>query len=1013
MPPRTDVAPRKKKKPVKMVPHGPGGQRLRPVKKQKPKRKTIAVQAPKSMAKFPYSQAKSESRGDTKSDIHPDRPKYKPSKGDTKSAGEFRKAEKYKKSKAYKKDVQRVYSDVPVARRRAILDAPPSPEKTQAQIVHTQRSKRAAKVKKQQAQHDVVYELPKAKKKGGSKLLNAAFIAVPGGKLIKDPLKTVKTGGKIIENAGREAVQIPSSVVPSAVHIGKPVYDNPTDPKAYGKTAKRVGEAAIALPKEYVKAVDKKGLKGAGELFVDKPLSSALTVAPLPRAPGLVAGGVARRAGKMPRVAPRELPGTAMKVQDRTSKSYFKAKRDAKKPKKEVNDKDIDTRVDEHVALMEDLSRREQATTFKKTYRNRKKVVGKKQAVREAAELAQKAQEKIRTEQRHEIAEGMGVVEKPKVTISHPKPVSPKETALKNQIVNLSEAVGQAKKAAEVERKHLKEGQELRQSLLADGKSVAPIQNRLIDSADRLKKRESEVMQLETSLKKVDEQHAKEVLRKGPLAVHQVTPGGNLRLFKKEADAKLAAGIYNRKHDVEMTPFQTKGGYAVVPKSMKDRLEAHEAKSEVGPLGAAVKGYNTVWRKNVLALHPSWYTGNIIEAAARSLIAGVGPTAYVRGFKYRKAHTFADPKGAKTAEGHTTRGGHLAMQARLPEETKSDITGHGFLADTARKAQAVRDNPKGPKQVADLFNTFTDFTMGTLSGKAESFFQTGMLGKELARSPLMDGHVNKTSKAAIDDAVKGMKETHNQVALGQAVDRMYGKYGKFSPGRRKMISHYTPFIAWTLNSLEFLGKVLPVDHPVLTAAVASSQPYVEEWLKDKGLNPFVKGHLPSFLQGSIPTKKGEHSRAPTRYLPVSVASGFPESVVGSLLPQVEPAYNMAVNGINWKGDKINNPDGTPLDPLQLSIAAALTLLEGGIPGAQQIAGPSDRYAVQGKRGLDIAKPKSGGEIAKSFLNPFPLVKAKDSKEKKSGSLLDEPKKVKRKSLLDAPKKEQKSLLDSP
>jgi hypothetical protein len=152
-----------------------------------------------------------------------------------------------------------------------------------------------------------------------------------------------------------------------------------------------------------------------------------------------------------------------------------------------------------------------------------------------------------------------------------------------------------------------------------------------------------------------------------------------------------------------------------------------------------------------------------------------------------------------------------------------------------------------------------------------------MLGKALSKDPIMDGHMIKVSKAAIEDAAKGLRETENQVKMGRIVDEMYGRYGKWSPGMRRAIANYTPFISWTMNALNFLYRTLPRDHPVLTAAAASVQPYVDEWRKDKGLNKFVKGAVPAFLQGAVPTKEG-FARYPTRYTPFAVAAQFPEDI---------------------------------------------------------------------------------------------------------------------------------------
>jgi hypothetical protein len=86
----------------------------------------------------------------------------------------------------------------------------------------------------------------------------------------------------------------------------------------------------------------------------------------------------------------------------------------------------------------------------------------------------------------------------------------------------------------------------------------------------------------------------------------------------------------------------------------------------------------------------------------------------------------------------------------------------------------------------------------------------------------MSDKVIKVSAKAAEDAAKGLKNTDAQVELGRQVDRMYGSYQKFGPGLRNAISTYTPFVSWTINAVNFLYRVLPADHPVLTSLVASA-----------------------------------------------------------------------------------------------------------------------------------------------------------------------------------------------
>jgi hypothetical protein len=147
----------------------------------------------------------------------------------------------------------------------------------------------------------------------------------------------------------------------------------------------------------------------------------------------------------------------------------------------------------------------------------------------------------------------------------------------------------------------------------------------------------------------------------------------------------------------------------------------------------------------------------------------------------------------------------------------------------------------------------------------------------------------------------------------------------------------------------------------------------------------VKGALPSFLQGSIKAKKG-YARFPTRYTPMSVAAGFPESIGSTVLPQFGNVQDLLVHDINWKGQKVTNPDGTPLDPIQKVVLSALYMMEGAVPASQQTIGPGQRYEQGARVSPKLVKPKPVGEIKSNLINPFKLVPNQKSKKKGPPSL---------------------------
>lgn len=762
--------------------------------------------------------------------------------------------------------------------------------------------------------------------KGDDALKKAGFATSDVEKALQKVGKVAFTNRAVKEgvpNIGKNAIDLPANIVPAAAHIAEPVVKHPTKPKAYVEAAKRTGEAAVSLPVALY--------KDPWDTLINHPLDTALLVNPFGKVPVRSVKAVQRRIPgreRTPDVV--ELPGTRLKENRPTTTGYVRnIKKKVKPPSKTITAHEIDKRIDEDVALMEGLTRRESAKLAKKIYKTRKKHhvaqgISKKDAKKiaghEAAETATKLEQAIRAEQTQRMVDTMGLSNKPKYAIT------------------------------------------------ANG-------------------------------------------------LRLVQHGGNkARVYKDHAIAQDVAEKATV-GDIKFTPVQVQGGYSIVPETAVKRWTEHTDPKIFHPAEAAFRMYSTQWRRNVLALHPTWYTGNVLEAALRSAIAGVGPMSYYRGFKVPKTLKTMDPMMHRELSGRVYGGGHLAMQANLPREYSIQISGNGSLAKTMRGMQDLRKNQLGGKEtktgattkaIIDAWEGLTDFTMGTLSGGVEGFFQRGMLGKALSKDPIMDGHMIKVSKAAIEDAAKGLRKTENQVKMGRIVDEMYGRYGKWSPGMRRMIANYTPFISWTLNSLNFLGRTLPRDHPVLTALAASVQPYVDEWRKDQGLNKFVEGRLPDFLQGAVPSKEG-FARFPTRYTPFAVAAGGTSGIADLVLPQLSNALKMWDTGRNWKDQKINNPDGTPLDDMQKTILSALYILEGSIPGGQQIGQATANYEKGARSPGKVFKLRKTEDIANQF-NPFRKVPPpKDKKKVTKKSLFDSSSTKENKSLFAPTQNQQKSL----
>jgi hypothetical protein len=364
-----------------------------------------------------------------------------------------------------------------------------------------------------------------------------------------------------------------------------------------------------------------------------------------------------------------------------------------------------------------------------------------------------------------------------------------------------------------------------------------------------------------------------------------------------------------------------------LPKVAQDRLNAHEQSRTGGPKTLRVA--NRAFRETVLSTSPAWFAGNIIEGLGRAAVARAGPRSYITG---RRVLRRIDPAVAEEAMARMVSGGHMASVTRERVPLGPGFWSGTNLAPLANGLHKFWKAP-GPKQAAQVWHQWTEFAFRTVSGTIETHIQSAMLGKALRKSELMDGQLVKLSKEAAEQAAEGLRATEQQVRFGRAVDRMYGRYSKLGPGERQFIALYTPFIRWYLNSIEFVGKTLPVDHPVLTGLIASAEQATEEWRKDHKLDKFVEDALPGFLQGSIPTDGG--SQRISRFTPFGAFGSPTETAAGQVLP-LWKSVEAALEGKTWNGRDLEVDDGSggkrPANEIERAVAAAYALAQATIPG---------------------------------------------------------------------------------
>lgn len=414
-----------------------------------------------------------------------------------------------------------------------------------------------------------------------------------------------------------------------------------------------------------------------------------------------------------------------------------------------------------------------------------------------------------------------------------------------------------------------------------------------------------------------------------------------------------------------------KGKYVLMPKIAADQLAQHDSYLAQTPLSAVGQAVGGTFRRTVLPFSPKWLSNNYTEAALRGGLNGVGAMSY----KEAK-DVFGQLSPAQHAEWNNLvkSVGHGGMQRQLLQEgtTFADRLEHTKYENVGKAITKFGQHP-GPKTIAKVFDKYTDVVFSQLNGKMENAVHMGMAGKVLRRNPLMSQKiVDLTAKAMKNpEGAATVESRNNLIALGREVDRMFGKYGKYSPSIRRSVATWTPFIPWSLNAVHFITQHLPNDHPVVTALIADAHQASQEWRNKHGLGYFIDGALPPFLQGGVPGGNGSHWMIFTQGTPFS-AAGDPTGTAARGFNPLGSTILNNLSGMDWKGDKFKNPN-----PIYNTEQAILSLLEATTP-----------------IGYASSKLTSGGDSTNEnlmkWLNPYHPVKGKQPKGGAKGPFDSKP-----------------------
>lgn len=453
---------------------------------------------------------------------------------------------------------------------------------------------------------------------------------------------------------------------------------------------------------------------------------------------------------------------------------------------------------------------------------------------------------------------------------------------------------------------------------------------------------------------------------------------GHLHASRADAEAVAEAIKANPKIQWEPQVMPAGNKFGVVPKDAKIRLNKHRAVgTSPATMAKVMRRSRGALTQAVLPLSSKWLMGQGVEAGLRSAVAGAGPADLLR-FKAVVKKLNAEKPGAGDELMMRVSGGQFGLTGTAREFAQGQRSLADEFAGTSMEKVGNAASRVGrtlpARAVKKGWGKYTNVMLDSVNGVLENTARKAMAGQAI-KDTFGDRHVlTGLTDKALDDAAKGLHGTESQVALGRAVDRMYGQYQKFSPDKRSLLLHWTPFLPWYLNTAKFLFRVLPADHPIKTALVADVGVATEQWRKDHGLSLRGGATKPAWMLGGYPSEGGPLGKGIVpvgRFTPFGAGTDVPGSIASLTLPQLLGPIKNA-GGVDWKWQQLKMPGykGQPFTPSQKALRALVTAVESQVPGVSQglKASGVERKYIDRKTGGD--SPRTS--ITK-MLNPLAAI----------------------------------------
>jgi hypothetical protein len=370
------------------------------------------------------------------------------------------------------------------------------------------------------------------------------------------------------------------------------------------------------------------------------------------------------------------------------------------------------------------------------------------------------------------------------------------------------------------------------------------------------------------------------------------------------------------------------GDWVLMPERVVNRFVKHAQNS--GNYGALQRTSNQFKDVVLTTANPvRWLGGNVTDLAMRSMAEGLTPADVYRGARVHR---------------------ELTRHGRRGELIKASTMGGGF-GHLARDVNREVETP-GVTHLAKLWGHYRAGVYG-IESAIESLPQMATVGKEMRmeRGPAnlrggLKGLLRATDDQVQHFSTKMVVDPATEMRVAKHVEDVIGKWGKLSPGARRMLAG-APFAQWLGASTKYVLITLPTKHPIKTGILAAISQMTEKERQALGLSRFLplEKQAQDYQMMTLPQHVGKDKYGTvvkgtdlSRALSFGTVNDALALNIGSfLLPQFSGALE-ATNGTSWTGEPLVYPEGTPHAGMPLSMedkrkVALGMLIESMVPGA--------------------------------------------------------------------------------